>query len=372
MKVLVLAPPMGAFGGIQRYTTTLLQALKELVGEGNVRCLAMPDVGNSAGSSRASARSKLGFIVSALWAGMRWRADLVICAHLALGPIAWLLAKITLRPYWVFVYGIEAWAPLPFAKRRALRRATRVIGISKFTCEQVVKRQQVKAERISKLPCALNEELATIEPASVGPHQLVGKGSRVVLTVARLASSEQYKGHDVILRALPSVLQRVSDLTYVVVGDGDDRPRLEALAKELGLGQHVIFTGQVNDAELAALYRRCDVFAMPAQTKITPQEAKGEGFGIVYLEAMAFGKPVIGPNDGAPAEIIADGKHGLLVNPEDPSAVAAALVDMLTHPDRARAMGQAGSDWVRQQFSYVAFRERLKGILPEGLNACAS
>jgi phosphatidylinositol alpha-1,6-mannosyltransferase len=182
-----------------------------------------------------------------------------------------------------------------------------------------------------------------------------------------MAATEQYKGHDIMLRALPSVLSRVPSLVYVVVGDGDDRSRIEALADGLGLRPHVIFTGRVSDAELAALYQRSDVFALSARTVLTDREVKGEGFGIVFLEAMAFGKPVIGPSEGAPAEIIHHGVHGLLANPEDPAAVAEALVDLLTNPDKAREMGQAASVWVREQYSYRAFREKLKGILNDGI-----
>ncbi len=189
----------------------------------------------------------------------------------------------------------------------------------------------------------------------------------MVLTVARLASSEQYKGHDVILRALPEVLLRVPELVYVVAGEGDDRPRLEALADSLGIKQNVIFTGQVSDSELAALYRRSDIFALPARTQIGRHEAKGEGFGIVFIEAMAFGKPVVGPDVGAPKEIIHHGRHGLLVNPEDSSAVASALIDLLMDPGKACAMGQAALDWVENRYSYTSFRESLRKLIGGGI-----
>jgi len=264
------------------------------------------------------------------------------------------------------VYGIEAWVNLPLAKRIALRRADRVIVISEFSREQVTKRQRVKAERIACLPCALDEGLATVEPASTGPHEALANRQHVVLTVARMEAAERYKGHDVILRALPSVLARVPDLSYAVVGEGDDRPRIEALVDNLGLRPHVVFTGRVSDSELAALYHRSDVFALPARTVIASREAKGEGFGIVFLEAMAFGKPVIGPNYGAPTELIGHGQHGLLVDPEDTGAIAESIVGLLTNPDLAHRMGQAGSDWVRKQYSYGAFREKLRHILVGG------
>ena len=125
----------------------------------------------------------------------------------------------------------------------------------------------------------------------------------------------------------------------------------------------MVFTGEVSDSELAALYHRSEVFLMPARTVIDKHNPKGEGFGIVYLEAMAFGKPVIGPNYGAPVEIIRDGQHGLLVDPEDYVAIAEALLDLLNNPAKAREMGQAGSEWVRKNYCYTSFRGQLLEIL---------
>jgi glycosyltransferase involved in cell wall biosynthesis len=237
---------------------------------------------------------------------------------------------------------------------------------SAFSREQVVKRHQIDEKRTSSLPCTLDETLLSAEPAEGGAWARISDGQRLVLTVARMAARECYKGHDVVLRALPSVVGKIPNLTYIMVGGGDDRPRLEGLAQELGLTKHVVFTGEVADSELAALYHRSEVFLLPARTVIDKYNPKGEGFGIVFVEAMAFGKPVIGPNYGAPAEIIRQGQHGLLVDPEDSAAIAEALVDLLTNPARAREMGEAGSEWVRRHYSYDSFREMLREILAGG------
>ncbi len=363
MKVLLLTPSLERPGGIQRYALTLERALKDLMGEQSVRRVAIAEDSIRQGNGRLSAGAKWRFGWQAAREVARRRPDLIICVHLALGPVAWLLANLMGRPYWIIVHGIEAWVSLPWVKRRALHGADRVIVTSQLNLDQVLRKRRVDPGRVDMLPCALDEDLTALEPATTGPHQSLVDGQLVVLTVARMAAAEQYKGHDVILRALPSVLARVPNLAYVVVGEGDDRTRLEALAESVGIRPHVIFTGRVSDSELAALYNRSDVFALPARTVLNGQEAKGEGFGIVFLEAMAFGKPVIGPNEGAPPEIIRHGQHGLLVNPSDPAAVAEALVDLLTNPDKAREMGRAGSDWVREQYSFGSFREKLKGIV---------
>lgn len=363
MKILLLAPRMASAGGIQRYTATLLRALKDPLRDRSVRFLALPEVPTRPHYGWLTTQLKWRFCWNAVWQAVRWRPDLVICTHLALGPIGWFLAKLVRRPYWIVVHGIEAWALLPYCKRTALRKADRIIVTSVFSREQVVKRHGIKSEHISSLPCTLDETLLTVEPAKNGLYRSLSDGQRVVLTVARMDASERYKGHDVVLRALPSVVARVPKLMYVIVGGGDDRPRVERITRELELTEHVVFTGEVSDSELAALYNRSEIFVLPARTVIDERKPKGEGFGIVFLEAMAFGKPVVGPNYGAPTELIRDGENGLLVEPEDTTSVAEALVKLLTNPEIAREMGRAGSDWVRRHYSYASFRERLREIL---------
>lgn len=363
MKVLLLSPPLTSAGGIQRYTANLVRALKDLLGDQSARCLAISAGPNRNGTSRLSRGSKLTFVCRALWETSHWRPDLIICTHLSLGPVGCLLARLRRRPYWIVVYGIEAWTLLPAWKRMSLCRADRVLVLSAFSREQVVKRQGIDHKRISSLPCMLDETLLSAETLATCCSRHNFEGQHVVLTVARMAASEGYKGHDVVLRALPAVIAKIPNLTYVVVGDGDDRRRLENLAKDMGLAKHVVFTGEVSELELAGLYRRSEVFVLPARTVLDDENPKGEGFGIVFLEAMAFGKPVVGPRYGAPAELITDRKNGLLVDPDQADSVAEALLTLFTKPTAADEMGKAGREWVRRHYSYSSFRNRLQEIL---------
>ena len=153
-----------------------------------------------------------------------------------------------------------------------------------------------------------------------------------------MASGERYKGHDQILEALP----RVPGARLVVAGDGDDRPRLEARAADLGCEERVTFTGFVSEATLAELYRRAAVFVMPSL---------GEGFGLVYLEAMRAGKPCVAARGSAADEVVADGETGFLVDRDDPEELASVLDRLLASPDLARRMGEAGRRRWREQFS---------------------
>jgi phosphatidyl-myo-inositol dimannoside synthase len=365
MKVLVLAPPLARAGGIQRYTVSVVRALGSLLGERNVCCLAIREDSGASRAPRLSAGAKVSLGWKALHLTAGWRPELILCTHLALGPVGRLLAGLAKRPYWIVVHGIEAWSSLPKWKAAALIRAERVIVTSAFSREQVLNRHQIDPQRISSLPCTLDERLLAIRSGGQHMDQSLSDGQRVVLTVARMAASERYKGHDVVLRALPSVIARVPNLRYVVVGDGDDRERLEILARELGVTEHVSFTGEISDSELADLYRRSELFVLPARTVIDAHNPKGEGFGIAFLEAMAFGKPVIGPDSGAPAELIRHGQEGLLVDPGDPRALANAVINLLTTPEVARNMGDSASRRVRQEYSFSALRRRLGEILVE-------
>ena len=151
--------------------------------------------------------------------------------------------------------------------------------------------------------------------------------SRILLTVARLASDEKYKGYDKVIQALPDIIKEIPDIKYLVVGAGDDTVRVKALAKKLGLDKYVIFCGFIPNDVLVDYYSLCDVFIMPS---------KGEGFGIVFLEALACGKPVIAGNKDASREAILNGKLGILIDPDNTSEIAGAVIKVLKKdvPDR--------------------------------------
>ena len=363
MKILVLAPPMGAAGGIQNYTATLMRALAEIIGETNVRMVAVPAEAATRrdGNAALGLVTKFRFLLTALSAGLFWRPRLVLCTHLAVSPVARMIHRITGAPYWVVLHGIEVWCELPPAKVGALLAAQQLVVNSKFTWQSASARHGLeKCESVLLAPTfAIAESSTTREQTS----DVVSEIAPVVLTVGRLAASERYKGHDVMLDAWRAVLSEIPGAQYVIVGDGDDRARLETRVKEMGFSDSVIFRGALSGTELQSCYDECQVFALPARTNLNSSAPRGEGFGIVFLEAMAHGKPVVGPNVGAPTEFIHDGEHGLLVDPVNPGQLAEALIELLSHPERSRQMGAAGREWVQQQYSYEVFRERVRKIL---------
>ena len=178
----------------------------------------------------------------------------------------------------------------------------------------------------------------------------------MILTVGRWLTTERYKGMDTLIMTLPRLLQHWTDLQLAIVGTGDDREWLENLARECGVQNHVHFLTGLSYAELSATYAACEMFALPS---------RGEGFGFVYLEAMARGKPVIGGAHGGAPEIIQDGVTGYLVQHGDTVQLATSINALLANPEAAKQMGAKGRERVEKEFRFNTFAKAFKKILRE-------
>src|SRR5206468_10307454 len=169
-------------------------------------------------------------------------------------------------------------------------------------------------------------DLSKYGPGPKPPHLIERyrlSGRRVITTLARLRADERYKGIDEVLEVMPSLVREMPDLVYLILGDGDDRCRLESKTRTLGMDSHVVFAGYISEEEKVAHYRLADAFVMPG---------RGEGFGIVYLEAMACGVPVVASKADASREAVLNGQLGLLVDPENPQEIRAAIKEALKRP----------------------------------------
>lgn len=284
---------------------------------------------------------------------LRQRPASVICGHVKLAPLVRLFCQPLGIPYRVMTYGKEVWDPLGRGSRQALQQAQEIWTISRYSRDRACDSNQLNPQQFKLLPCVVNGEIFSPGPK---PQYLIDRyhldQSRVLMTVARLWSGDIYKGVDVTLRALPKILHHHPDVKYLIIGRGDDRPRLEQLAQDLGVAQQVVFAGFVATEELPDHYRVADAYVMPSQ----------EGFGIVYLEAMATGIPVLsGQGDGS-ADPLQDGKLGWQVAHRDPEAVAEACLEMLQGGDR-----RVDGSWLREetlaQFSEGAIAGRLQRLM---------
>ncbi|HTQ81062.1 MAG TPA: glycosyltransferase family 4 protein [Thermoanaerobaculia bacterium] len=308
--------------------------------------------GSPAGTPTRSFGGRQGTLALDLW----WRQirnRQAAYVYDLLGPArlqAWLPGSWR-APYLVPLYGIEAWRPLPWDRFEALANANVRLAISAFTAVRAREANPGLPE-IDLLPLCLEERPPT---GTVDGSLLDRVGEGYVLIVGRMAATERYKGHAQLLMAISQLRSRRPDLRLVIAGEGDDRPRLERLAAGLGLASpRVFFTGFVSEATLAHLYQRCAIFAMPST---------GEGFGLVYLEAMQAGRPCLAARGSAAAEVVDDGVTGFLVDPLDPQAIADRLDRLLDEPELAQRLGEAGRRRFLTTFSRERFNARLSSHL---------
>jgi phosphatidylinositol alpha-1,6-mannosyltransferase len=260
--------------------------------------------------------------------------------------------RLVRRPYAVLLCGIEAWDPaLSSDRKRTLRNAALRLAISEYTASRVTATHPDIGPIIA-CPLALLPDA----PLSTSlEHALLDRiRESSVLIVGRMSSAERYKGHDELLDCWSTVLAQVPNAQLVIAGQGDDLTRLRDKAASLGVADSVLFLGFVPDGTLASLRERVALFALPS---------RGEGFGLVYLEAMRAGLPCVGGLHDAAADVIANGETGVLVEPKDGRALSSAIVTLLRSPDLRARFGSAGKARFEREFTFDRYCERLAPIL---------
>jgi phosphatidylinositol alpha-1,6-mannosyltransferase len=354
-----------AHGGIPAYNRMVCRALNQLDGlavaerrvliamdrraDLEVAAKAFPNLTLESFDGRRS-----GFVRRVVATALRERVELALVGHVNYAPMGLLLKR--LRPnlrYGVMVHGVEAWSRLPRMRRRALRNADFVMSVSDYTKRQVVEANGVHPERVFLLPNTLGWECS--ETVGRRDRETGRSGEAIrLLSVCRLDARERYKGIDTVIKALPSVRARIPDLEYTVVGSGSDLERHKRIAADLGVADRVQFLGSVDERALRATYESCDAFVLPSA---------GEGFGIVFLEAMHYRKPIIAANSGAAPEVVKDGETGMLVEYGNVEQLTAAIIALGTNPRERERMGSAGYDRLQKNFTFDHFKRRLHEII---------
>lgn len=267
------------------------------------------------------------------------------------GWVAWLLKRLCGVSYTCFVHGedVETAASsreLSFMVRRILSGADRLIANSQNTARLLREGWDVPSERITVLypGCDTTRFVPASRDSAV--RQQLGWGNRpTVLTVGRL---QKRKGHDVLIQSLPFVREAIPDVLYAIIGDGEERPRLEKITQELGLTDHVRFLGEVDDLTMIRCYQQCDLFALPNR-----QVGRDiEGFGMVLVEAQSCGRPVLAGASGGTRETMLPGETGEVVACESPETLAPVLTSLLLNPLRLEMMGRAARDHVTARFDW--------------------
>lgn len=286
--------------------------------------------------------------------------DLVFVCHIrlleaALNGLAQVGGR---RPRCVaWTHGSEVWGSEGRRYSGPLALADTVVGVSKFTVGQLS--EFTPYERLVVIPNMVdtNVFVPLENPAEVRQNN--------ILIVSRLSSAERSKGHMILFEALAILKNEYRlDCSVTVIGDGNDRPALEAAATALPQGHCIEFLGRVPRQTLVNCYQRCAVFAMPSRVDRHPDRRwTGEGFGLVYIEAAACGRPVVASCEGGAPETIVDGETGFLVDPRSPQCVADAIAHLLNDPELAACFGANGRRWVVNNFTTEHFQRRLAALV---------
>lgn len=348
-------------GGIAMLSRQLLDTLRAMHEEGLLRLSVHVLEGEDAETRSLRAGAGAGPAVTA-HGGNRWRFSLAVAAarcdlrlfdHAGLARLQGLIAPLS-RPYLLLIHSVEMWRVRRRDYYRAARKAAALVANSAYTARRT-------REAYPDLPpihvCWPGLDAPAIA-SEAGRGTIDGLGRNAMLIVGRLDAQQRHKGHDHLLDALPRILESVPDAQLVVAGEGGDRPRLERRARDLGVERAVRFTGYLEEDALQALYDHCALFVMPSD---------GDGFGLVFLEAMMHGLPCVGLAGSAAAEILEDGVSGMLVDREDTTGLADCLAGLLRDGPRRQALGQAGLERYTEWFTARRHAERFRTLLMDQL-----
>jgi phosphatidyl-myo-inositol dimannoside synthase len=342
----------GASGGIAQYNRDFLRVLSGFGIIGSVMVLSrnMPSA-----SSEPLPRIELDhprprkmiFSAMSLVRSFRQPVHIVYCGHLFMAPLAALIARLRHAILVVQTHGVEAWHRPSLFVRLAAEKADFILSVSRYTRSAVLGWAMIDPERVLVVPNTVQEIYGPGDGQSLRQRLgLVGK--RVLLTVGRMSSQERYKGHERVINAIPGLVGKGHDVVYVIVGDGDDRFRLERVVRHARLHDRVLFLGSVERDILVDIYRMADVFVMPST---------GEGFGIAFLEAMASGTPAVGLSVAGALDALLGNALGHAVDEEE---LTPALLGIL---EDATADSAQAADRVRQRFGYSCFAHNLQSVL---------
>lgn len=342
----------GGYGGIAQYNRDLISALAET--SDSIAIEVLPRM--APGALETMPRSvrqhppvsgRVAYTISALACALRQRPTMVFNGHLYHGPLAHTIAKLTGAKLVSQLHGTEIWGDVSQKHRRPLEASSLVLTVSRDTRASLLNKADIVPEKVVVLNNTIGADFTPGDRTSA--RQRFGLTKELtILTVARLDAREGYKGHDKIIPLISQIASQGRQVCYLIAGIGDDRPRLERIAKDYGVERQVKFLGKVPREHLPDLYRASDLFALPST---------GEGFGIAFLEAMACGTPAIGLAIGGSPDALKDGKLGDCLQAED---FAGAFLSALTKP---RPSPEVLSAAVHSCFGFESFKAQCHRLL---------
>jgi len=369
-KILLLTlQTYGATGGIQKMTRTMGHVLQKIAGKRSWRFSLWSGYDNPAdvdanytlaGNFKGFGKKRSEFALKAVAEGLR--SDKVILSHINLAPIG--LAVKLLKPkcrLWIIAHGIEVWRPLNPIKRKLLAKCDKIICVSNFTRQKMIDMHGVDAAKCVVLNNALDSfiKLPTdfTKPAALLERYQLKPEHKVIFTLTRLASTEQYKGYEQVIKAVSLLKGEFPDIKYVLSGKYDTREdvRIKELIKRFEVQQQVIVTGFIDEAELSDHFLLADLFVLPS---------KKEGFGIVFIEALASGLPVICGNEDGSLDAIRNGELGKAINVDDITELKNTISHYLETPLKASNRKELQDKCVRY-FNTNDYMDTLEKMLTE-------
>lgn len=349
-------------GGIEKFNRAFIKALADLSASLSLRTCAggMYDRNvdrqyTSDQPYHVSNGKKIQFVLWAIKQSLK--QDIVILGHLNLSLIAVLLKWIAPKKKVIVIcHGIEVFEPVSGLKKKALQQADHILAVSSYTKDQLVTKQGLPAEKITVFPNTIDPffqfPVDFAKPTYLKQRYGIVENEKVIYTLTRLNSNEGYKGYDTLVSILPALQQQNIPFKYILAGKADaaELQRMNTLISSLGQEEQVIMPGFIADEEVTDHYLLADVFVMPS---------KGEGFGIVYTEAMACGLPVIAGNKDGSTEALQFGELGRLIDPDNADELKEALVHVLSLEHNPKEVQEK----MLNHFSFERFKERLRSVL---------
>lgn len=298
---------------------------------------------------------RFAFVAGSFWEGRK--SDIVLMSHINLLIPGLLIKLVRPRVKLVLIaHGIEVWKPLSAARRRMLRKIDLFLPVSHFTKEKMKEIYSLPEVKFQVLNNCLDPLLERPLVKGRASHLLqrygIANEHKILLTVSRMADTEQYKGYDRVLQALPALLAIYPELRYMLIGKCDkaEKQRLDNIIDKLGLQNKVIFTGFVPDIEMPLHFNLADLFIMPSEK---------EGFGIVFIEAMFYGLPVIAGNKDGSVDALCNGEFGTIVNPDNLAEISNGIKKILDSPETYKP----DEGKLKEQFSYEWYKRKLYNCL---------
>jgi len=348
-------------GGIEKVSIFFAKTLDDLKNSSQIqsyRVLSMyddqPDPDYvSPGSFRGYSGKKSAFGLAAIKHGLK--ADVLILSHVHLLFFAQIIKMLKPGVRIVLIaHGIEIWNGLASWKKKLLNKIE-IWAVSQYTATQITKQHGTNPSLIKVLNNSLDPFFKTSNEISK-PNLLLNKyginsNQKVLLTICRLSSAEQYKGYDLVIKSLNQIIKIYPDFVYVLAGKADvtELNRLTILIEEYGLTDNVILTGFVPDLELDLHYQLADVFIMPS---------KAEGFGLVFIEAAAHGCAVVAGNADGSTDALLNGELGILIDPNSLAEIETAILTALP-----KGKQEAIKKICVEKFGYEVYKKKVAGLL---------